>query len=31
MEYLLFGLFVFGKFILVGAGIAWVVWRSVKK
>jgi hypothetical protein len=31
MEYLLFAVFIFGRFILVGAGIVWIVWKSVKK
>jgi hypothetical protein len=30
MEYLLFAVFIFGRFILVGAGIVWIVWRSIK-
>jgi hypothetical protein len=30
MEYLLFALFYFSRFAIVGAGIVWIVWRSVK-
>jgi hypothetical protein len=30
MEYLLFALFYFSRFAIVGAGIVWIVWRSIK-
>jgi hypothetical protein len=31
MEYLLFALFYFSRFAIVGVCIVWLVWKSVKK